>query len=160
MPTNKRESLIYTIMMCFLMVLWMSMYNVTVHSGGFNLETVVNAWIGFPLAYIYAIILDWFIVSGPAKGFSFKYLVKPESSPLKKVIAVSCSMVIPMVIFMSLYGALEACVKSGNWSQLLIIWGSNIPINIVMALPFQLIIAGPVIRRVFRKLFPVGKVLA
>ena len=27
MPQNKRESLIYTVMMCFLMVLWMSMYN-------------------------------------------------------------------------------------------------------------------------------------
>ena len=28
MPTNKRESLIYTVLMCFVMVLWMSVYNV------------------------------------------------------------------------------------------------------------------------------------
>lgn len=31
MPQNKRESLIFTIIMCFTMVLWMSMYNVTLH---------------------------------------------------------------------------------------------------------------------------------
>lgn len=30
MPTNKRESLIYTFMMCFCMVLWMSIYNVSI----------------------------------------------------------------------------------------------------------------------------------
>ena len=43
------------------------------------------------------------------------------------MIAVSCCMVVPMVIFMSLYGGLEACVKSGAWNMLLIIWLTNIP---------------------------------
>lgn len=160
MPINKRESLIYTIMMCFLMVLWMSNYNVMVHSGGISLETIKAAWMGFPIAYIYAMALDWFVVSNVAKKFSFKYLVKPESNPLKKIVAVSCCMVIPMVIFMSLYGAFEVCAKSGEWSQVGAIWLSNLPINFIMALPFQLIIAGPIVRRVFRKIFPVGKVLA
>ena len=36
MPMHKRESLIYTIMMCFTMVLWMSIYNVTLHIGNFE----------------------------------------------------------------------------------------------------------------------------
>ena len=33
MPTNKRESLIYTVLMCFVMVLWMSVYNVAMQYG-------------------------------------------------------------------------------------------------------------------------------
>ncbi len=33
MPQNKRESLIYTVMMCFVMVLWMSIYNVSLQQG-------------------------------------------------------------------------------------------------------------------------------
>ena len=37
MPINKRESLLFTFIMCFCMVLWMSMYNVTLHMGGFSL---------------------------------------------------------------------------------------------------------------------------
>jgi len=160
MPQNKRESLIYTVMMCFLMVFWMSMYNVTLHMGHFGLDVIKEGWLGFPIAYLYAMLFDWFVVSGLAKKFAFRFLVKPDSSVAKKTIAVSCCMVVPMVIVMSLYGGLEACVKSGNWSALLIIWLTNIPKNIIMALPFQLLVAGPVVRKVFRTVFPEGKVLA
>ena len=156
MPMHKRESLIYTVLMCFTMVLWMSMYNVTLHMGGFSTEVLREGWLGFPFAYIYAMC---FVVSKIAKGFAFRFLVKPESSTMKKVIAVSCCMVVPMVIFMSLYGGLEACVKSGAWNMLLIIWLTNIPKNFIMALPFQLLIAGPLVRKIFRTAFPVGTVL-
>ncbi len=158
MPQNKRESLIYTVLMCFTMVLWMSIYNVTLHMGVLNPGTIREAWVGFPLAYVFAMCMDWFVVSGPAKGFAFRFLVKPESPVLKKVIAVSCSMVVPMVVIMSLYGALEGCVKSGDFSSLLLIWLTNIPRNFVMALPFQLLVAGPLVRKVFRTAFPEGTV--
>ena len=158
MPQNKRESLIYTVLMCFCMVLWMSMYNVTLHMGGFSLEVLKEGWLGFPIAYVFAMCCDWFLVSGLAKGFAFRFLVKPESEPFKKAIAVSCCMVVPMVIIMSFYGAMEAIVSGGaGWNQLLL---TNIPRNFIMALPLQLLIAGPFIRGLFRKLFPEGTVLA
>ena len=83
MPQNKRESLIYTVLMCFCMVLWMSMYNVTLHMGGFSLEVLKEGWLGFPIAYVFAMCCDWFLVSGLAKKFAFTYLVKPEDSVLK-----------------------------------------------------------------------------
>ena len=159
MPQNKRESLIFTIIMCFTMVLWMSMYNVTLHMGGFSMTVLKEGWLGFPFAYIYAMCFDWFVVSHLAKSVAFRFFVKPDSAPLKKAIAVSCCMVIPMVIVMSFYGSLEACVKSGMWSLLLPVWITNIPKNL-MALPFQLIVAGPFVRKVFRSAFPEGKVLA
>lgn len=160
MPQNKRESFIYTVIMCFTMVLWMSIYNVTLHTGTFNTQVIKDAWLGFPIAYVFAACMDWFVVSGLAKGFAFKYLGKPDSSTLRKVISVSCSMVVPMVIIMSLYGAVEASIRMGDFSNVLFIWLTNIPKNFVMALPFQLIIAGPLVRKVFRSIFPEGKVLA
>lgn len=160
MPQNKRESFIYTVIMCFTMVLWMSIYNVTLHTGTFNTQVIKDAWLGFPIAYVFAACMDWIVVSGLAKGFAFKYLVKPDSSTLRKVISVSCSMVVPMVIIMSLYGAVEASIRMGDFSNVLFIWLTNIPKNFVMALPFQLIIAGPLVRKVFRTIFPEGKVLA
>ena len=159
MPRNKRESLIYTVLMCFTMVLWMSIYNVTLHMGALNLTTIREAWIGFPIAYVFAMCLDWFVVSGPAKGFAFRFLVKPESPVLHKVIAVSCSMVVPMVIIMSLYGACEGAVHTGDWAGVPLRWLLNIPRNFVMALPLQLLIAGPLVRKVFRTAFPLGTVL-
>ena len=75
MPRNKRESFIYSVIMCFTMVLWMSMYNVTLHMGHLSLETIREGWIGFPFAFVYAFLFDWFIVSGPAKGIAFRYFV-------------------------------------------------------------------------------------
>ena len=158
MPQNKRESLIFTVMMCFFMVFFMSIYNVACHHGALNLEIVKDAWIGFPIAYCFAMCCDWFLVSGLAKGFAFRFLVKPESSTLRKVICISSCMVVPMVIVMSLYGGLEMCVRTGKWGQLGIIWLTNIPKNFIMALPFQLLIAGPIVRKVFRSAFPVGSV--
>ena len=161
MPQNKRESLIFTIIMCFTMVLWMSMYNVTLHMGGFSMTVLKEGWLGFPFAYIYAMCFDWFVVSHLAKSVAFRFFVKPDSAPLKKAIAVSCCMVVPMVIIMAFYGAMEAIVSGGaGWNQLLLIWITNIPRNFIMALPLQLLIAGPFIRGLFRKLFPEGTVLA
>ena len=99
------------------------------------------------------------MVSGIAKGFAFRFLVKPEDTPLKKVICISCCMVVPMVLIMSLYGACEGAVHTGDWAGVPLRWLLNIPRNFVMALPLQLLIAGPLVRKVFRTAFPLGTVL-
>ncbi|WP_424684535.1 DUF2798 domain-containing protein [Enterococcus sp.] len=160
MPRNKRESLIYTVLMCSFMVLWMSIYNVALHNGELSWQVVEEAWLGFPIGFVVAMFCDWFVVSGPAKGVAFGKLLKPHHGDLRKVITVSCCMVLPMVFIMSLYGALEVAVTTQQWSKLLMMWLTNIPINLIMALPLQLLIAGPIVRKLFRTAFPEGKVLA
>lgn len=160
MPQNKRESLIFTVLMCFTMVFWMSMYNVTLLQGGFSMNVLKDAWLGFPFAYVVAMCFDWFLFSKIAKSFAFRYLVKPESSMIQKAISVSVCMVVPMVIVMSFYGAVEACVHTGAWNTIPKLWMYNIPKNFIMALPFQLLIAGPLVRKVFRTAFPIGCISA
>lgn len=160
MPQNKRESLIYTVMMCCFMVLWMSIYNVSLHSNGLTVESIREGWLGFPLAFVFAMCCDWFIVSKYAKKVAFQFLLKADSSNKRKIIVVSLCMVVPMVFIMSLFGAVEVSRKSGIWSNLFFLWMTNIPKNVIMALPLQLFIAGPIVRRIFRKAFPIGKVLA
>lgn len=159
MPQNKRESLIYTVIMCFFMVLWMGTYNVILQYGAFNTQVAVAAWVGFPFAYVFAMLCDLFVVSKLAKGVAFRWLVKPGDSVLKKVVCISLCMAIPMVIIMSLYGAVEGAYHTGMWAQVPRNWLLNIPRNFIMAVPLQLLIAGPLVRRVFRALFPVGTVL-
>lgn len=160
MPQNKRESLIYTVMMCFVMVLWMSFYNVALQQGRFTLETLAAGWLGFPFAYVAGMCCDWFVASRIAKGVAFRFLVKPQDSVLKKVLCISCGMVVVMVVLMSLYGACEGAFHTGNWTGVPGNWLVNIPRNFIMALPLQLLLAGPLVRRVFRAAFPEGKVLA
>ncbi len=164
MPINKRESLLFTFIMCFCMVLWMSIYNVALQHGAINGEVVATAWLGFPVAYIFAMCCDWFVASPLAKGFAFKYLVTPgKSSPLAMTLAVSSCMVVPMVIIMSLYGACEGLTHMpggilANLYSVPAIWMINIPHNFVMALPWNLLVAGPISHFVFRRAFPVGTV--
>lgn len=161
MPKNKRESLLFTFIMCFLMVFWMSIYNVARTRGGLSAEVVVDAWIGFAPAYVFAMLCDWFVASPLAKGFAFKHLVTPgKSSPRAMTLAVSTCMVFPMVIIMSLYGAFEGALHVGTLAVVPAAWLTNIPWNFIMALPWNLLIAGPLARFVFRRAFPEGTVLA
>ena len=162
MPTNKRESLIFTIIMCFCMVLWMSVYNVArVHGWSFGSGTLADAWLGFPPAYVVAMLLDVLLASRFAKWFAFRFLVSPgKSSRLAITLAISTMMVFPMVLFMSLYGVLEAFTHVGDPAIILPTWIANIPWNFVAALPWNLLVAGPLSRWVFRRAFPEGTVLA
>lgn len=155
MPTNKRESLIFTFIMCFAMVLWMSIYNVALHQGALTMGAVAQAWLGFPVAYVFAMCADWFVAAPLAKGFTFRFLVTPgKSSPLAMTLAVSSCMVVPMVIIMSLFGAVEVASQTGEFAAIPFMWISNIPTNFIMALPWNLLVAGPVSRFVFRRAFP------
>lgn len=158
MPQNKRESLIYTIMMCFIMVLWMSLYNVFLRTGEISSTLIRDAWLGFPLAYIVALCCDLFFVSKAVKSIAFKFLLKPTSSTIQKIITISGLMVVFMVIIMSLYGAIIACLNTNEWDKLIFIWLIGICQNFIMALPFQILIAGNIVRFVFRKAFPVGSI--
>lgn len=166
MPTNKRESLIFTIIMCFCMVIWMSIYNVALQHGAINGEVIADAWLGFPVAYVFAMCCDWFIASPLAKGFAFKFLVTPgKSSPRAMTLAVSSCMVVPMVIIMSLYGSIEGMTHMpagvmGSLPMLPVMWVTAIGKNFIMALPWNLLVAGPFSRFVFRRVFPMGTVLA
>lgn len=160
MPKNKRESLIFTVLMCFTMVFWMSLYNVALQMQTISLEVLAASWLGFPFAYVVAMCCDWFFVSRLAKYTAFRFFVTYESSDVKKAIAVSVCMVVPMVLIMSFYGAIESCFHTGAWSRIFFIWLFNIPKNFIMALPFQLLVAGPLVRYLFRKGFPEGSIIA
>lgn len=160
MPQNKRESLIYTVLMCFCMVLWMSMYNVTLHMGGFSMEVLKEGWLGFPIAYVFAMCCDWFMVFRSGEKIRIYLSGKtgrqcPEKSDLR------------ILFHGRTDGTHHVHVRCCGrmcalrcMSQLLMIWLTNIPKNFIMALPFQLIVAGPLVRFIFRSAFPEGKVLA
>lgn len=83
-----------------------------------------------------------------------------KSLPLAMTLAVSSCMVVPMVVIMSLFGAVEVASQTGEFAAIPFMWISNIPTNFIMALPWNLLVAGPVSRFVFRRAFPVGTVLA
>lgn len=159
MPQNKRESLIYTVLMCFVMVYFMSVYNVALHGvGALNLSAVSQAWMGLPFAYVVALLLDVFVASPVVKKIAFTKILVPQDPAWKKILVIASGMVIIMCACMSLYGAVETCVHTGQWSQIPQMWLRNLPLNFIMAWPLQMVVAGPLVRKVFRTAFPEGTV--
>ena len=68
MPRNKKEGMIFTVLMCGLMVLGMSLYNLAIH-GALTASALFG---GFPLGFIVAFILDVFVVGVVAKKIAVR----------------------------------------------------------------------------------------
>jgi hypothetical protein len=151
MPKNKQESFVYGFIMCFMMVLLMSIYNM-IWQMGWTLEVLPEAWLGLPLGFIVAFAIDNLIVGTPAKAFAHKYLIKKDSSHMRRVLSISLSIVVPMVIFMSLYGAIMAW-SHGAQAPIFLLWGVNILRGFPAAVIFNLLIAGPLARIAFGWIF-------
>lgn len=159
MPQNKRESLIYTVLMCFVMVYGMSVYNIALHGmGELRLSAFSQAWMGLPPAYVIALLLDLLVASRLVKYVAFAKILHPQDPAWKKILVIASGMVIVMCTCMSLYGAVETCARTGQWSQIPFQWLQNLPWNFVMAWPLQMAVAGPLVRKVFRTAFPEGTV--
>lgn len=151
MGQTKSQKFIFTLMMCFGMVLGMTIYNMLLNEGfhdQFFNHLLKDFWLGF----IVALILDVFIVGKLAKPIALK-IVKPNATTkqIKVILAISSCMVVGMVLCMSMYGAIMA---AGFTRSALKIYPLCIIRNLVVALPLNLLIVSPLVRFVFCKLFP------
>ena len=116
-----------------------SVYNVTayrtIRCGDFKGNM---AWL--PGGLYFAMVFDWFLSYQVRPAFAFRFLVKPDSSVLKGDRCFNaCS--VPMVVLCH-FTECGSLRKKRRMGSLLLIWLTNIP-KICIALPFQLVIAGP-----------------
>ncbi|MNJ48539.1 hypothetical protein D3C77_437350 [compost metagenome] len=149
MGINKKQNLIFTMMMCALMVLGMSIYNVLLIKG-LSVQLLWDVIVGYVPVFIIALVLDVLVVGKIAKAIANK-LIPAKKPTVKKVLLISFFMVSGMVLLMSLYGALMHVGVSNELPQayLTAVWK-----NFVCALPLQLLIVGPTTRMIFTKIFP------
>lgn len=146
MPKNFKEEVVFTLIMAGLMVLVMAGYNVAL-ADGFTSGYLLEVLIGYPLALVIAIILDMIIVGPTAKHLFFNHIFKPEMEQKPAIIGICISvlMVLGMVTLMSAFGMIVTHNLAGNIAgTYLHTWG----FNIIMALPLQLLIVGPIARAV------------
>ncbi|MCY8307692.1 DUF2798 domain-containing protein [Bacillus vallismortis] len=149
MPTNKKEGLIFGVMMCFGMVCVMSIYNAIINGAihHFSLVTVFEMVIGF----IVALLLDLLAVGPLAKKIAFR-LPFGKSKKLYVILVMSTCMVIGMVLCMSVFGLVSAALSNGISSDSLFNAYLMIVLkNFILAYPLQLLIMGPFVRGIFMK---------
>ncbi|MCY7758115.1 DUF2798 domain-containing protein [Bacillus inaquosorum] len=149
MPTNRKEGLIFGVMMCFGMVCVMSIYNAIINGAiqDFSLVTVFKMVIGFMVA----LLLDLLLVGPLAKKIAFS-LPFDKSKKLYVILAMSTCMVIGMVLCMSVFGLVTAALSNGiNGNSLFSAYLMIVLKNFILAYPLQLLIMGPLVRGIFMK---------
>lgn len=150
MGQTKLQKFAFTLMMCFGMVLFMTIYNMILNEG-FHSNLLINLLHEFWLGFFVALICDVFIVAKIAKPIAFK-IVKPnkETKQIKIILAISSCMVVGMVLCMSVFGSIVAV---GFNVAALKIYPMVVIRNFVMALPLNLLVVSPTVRFLFGKIF-------
>lgn len=146
MPKNFKEEVIFTLVMAGLMVLVMAGYNIALTDGitsGYLFEVIT----GYPVALLVAIAFDMIIVGPIAKRLFFNHIMTPNMAekPVFIGIGISILMVLGMVTFMSAFGIVVTHRFAGN---LALTYARTWGMNLIMALPLQLLIVGPIARYV------------
>lgn len=144
MPKSKNQGIFFTTLMCFLMVLGMSSYNLVIHHD-FSLMNLAK---GLVPGFVVALVLDVFIVGVLSKKIAFSFSFIDRNKPLQLILTISCLMVIGMVTFMSFFGLLvESGLSNLSFGAYVNAW----KMNAIVALPYQLLIVGPFSRLMLRK---------
>ncbi|KGR78601.1 DUF2798 domain-containing protein [Ureibacillus sinduriensis] len=150
MPTTKKESLYFGLIMCFGMVLFMTFYNLYLN-GLLGQTTFLDGVSNFFIAFLVALLLDLYLVGPFAKKIAMK-LTANTTKVIYKVLAISTCMVTGMAFFMSIYGLLTIYIHNGLSSNSVIKEFLSVFLkNFVFALPLQIIIMGPIVRFIFTK---------
>ncbi|MFC3931291.1 DUF2798 domain-containing protein [Streptococcus dentapri] len=150
MPRNFKEALLFTCLMCGLMVSGMSLWNLWVLDWiGVAAFSWHHFFTGFLPGFVVAFLLDMILVGPLAKVIAFRilHLLKAHDKRWAKILAISGTMVLFMVTCMSLYGLLYNAQTITPAA-----YGRAWLTNIVFALPLNFLVAGPISRFILGRL--------
>lgn len=147
MPSNKREGIIFAIFMCTGMVLIMTVYNTALH--GFGSFTVGTLFIQFAITFVVAFAVES-VVEPRARKLALS-LPYDKSKQFNSIIAISLCMVPAMVLVMSGYGLILMALTIGIEGSIFTAYLQTVGRNIIIALPAQLVVVGPIARFLLTK---------
>lgn len=151
MPKSLFQEIVFTIMMVFVMVYAMICYNIALATGGmtnevFQLalkELLIMAPIGF--------VLDMLIAGPIAKKITFKLFNPQNDNSIFIVLSISVCSIWFMCPLMSF--AATFLFKGGFQKEMIPIWLQTTALNYPMATFWQLLFAGPIVRKIFSLIF-------
>ena len=147
MPTNKKEGIIFGVCMCFIMVFFMGMLNISIHHGAFNKEVFAICLKAFPVTFVIAFILEGVVV-GKINGMLLAKF-SDEKDSINALILFNCFFIVTcMSLIMTFVGGLLGGDNlSVITSEFFIRW----PRNFCAAFFLNILVAGPVSRFVLRR---------
>lgn len=142
MPTNKKENIVFGICMCVIMVFFMGLLNISIHLGGFNLNSIKTALIAFPVTLLIAYILETFIIGKVNHILLAKFVKKDDSK--NAYILFNCFFVVTMMsLVMTIIGGL---LGGDNLQTIFTEFFIRWPRNFCAAFFLNILVAGPISR--------------
>lgn len=149
MPKTRFQTFLFTLMTAWLMVYGMTLYNTVLGTGTFTNATFFRALTGMWVEYVIIFLCAYFIAGNAAKYFAFR-VVLPGDRPIFIIFTIQIFTVIIQVFFASIMATVKIHGITNLFLPQLITAYCK---NFIMALPMQMIIAGPLARFVFRSIF-------
>ena len=150
MPTNKKEEIIFSIMMVIVMVYGMICYNISISIGGLTNKVFFMALREMIIIVPIAFLIEVLFVSRIAAKKANEIINIKKDNLFFMVIMMSCITVLLMCPIMSL---IATVLFKNPGSEIIAIWLQTTTLNFPMALLWQLFFAGPLVRFIFNKLF-------
>ena len=150
MPKTKFQNVIFTLMMASLMVYAMICYNISLNIGEMSNQVFLMAFHEMVIMWPVAFILEFFVVDNLAHKLAFR-MVTPQDRPIVITLAISVMIICIMCPVMSLIATL---LFKNAGSQFVAVWLQTTFMNFPVAFFWQLMYCGPLIRLIFRNLFP------
>lgn len=132
----------------------MTAYNITIQQG-FTADIIKMTWLSFPLTFVVAFTLEYFIVAKYGMKLVFK-LHKNHHTSFQKRSLTALVFVGSMATLMSLFFSILAVGFSKN---LPLTWIYNLAISAIFAYPLVVFVAAPLVGFVFRTIFPEGSIV-
>ena len=149
MPKTKAQTLFFTAVTAWIMVYVMTLYNTVLASGSFTNATFLAALKGMWLEFVIIFLCALLISSPLAKHFAFK-VVQPGDRPICIIMMIQVFTVVFQVMLASVLGVWHSAGFTVNFLPDYLRCYCR---NFIMALPVQLLIAGPAARKIFRLVF-------
>lgn len=152
MPKSLFQEIVLTVMMVFVMVYAMICYNMSLAMGGLSNQVFLGAFRELLLMMPIAFVLDFFVVGPIAKKITFKIFNPKEDKILFVILSISICSIWLMCPLMS--AAATILFKGGLiQKEFAAKWLETTAFNYPMAAFWQLLFAGPLVRKVFGLIF-------
>ena len=151
MPKNLFQEVVFTIIMVLFMVYGIICYNIALAIGGMKNTVFLAAFHELLVMAPIAFVLDMMIVGPLAKKITFLLFDPKVDKPIFIILSISICSIWFMCPLMSLAATL--IFKGGFQSETMGLWLRTTAMNYPMAAFWQLLFAGPVVRRVSGLLF-------
>lgn len=149
LPGNKKEGIAYSLLMCTLMVFFMSIFNVCIGYGDVSLDIFLLAIESMPLCFIFALFIESILISKIASWAAFKF-VSFEDSDNSKIMFIGFFMITGMSFVMTFFALIRF---NGISNNLLDLFTVTWPRNFLLAMFLQFGFVGLVSRRILAVLF-------